>query len=78
MRAAEGMYTRERRLMVKRWVLGEMVRAYVHRVKVRGHWWRWGRQKVIGFITEMKKRRRKALVVKYFNHERLRRAFKTV
>jgi hypothetical protein len=72
------MYIRERRLMVKRWVLGEMVRAYVHRVKVRGHWWRWGRQKVIGFITEMKKRRRKALVVKYFNHERLRRAFKTV
>jgi len=54
--------------MVKRWVLGEMVRAYVHRVKVRGHWWRWGRQKVIGFITEMKKRRREALVVNYFNH----------
>jgi hypothetical protein len=37
LRAAESRYTRERRMMVKRWVLGEMVRAYVHRAKVRGH-----------------------------------------
>ena len=68
LRAAESTYTRERRMRVKRWVLGEIVRAYVHRAKVRGHWWRWGRQGVIGFISEMKRRRRKALIVRYFNH----------
>lgn len=68
LRAAESRYSRERNLMVKRCVMSEMVRAYVHRVKVRGHWWRWGRQMVIIFFTEMKKRRRNALVLKYFNH----------
>ena len=54
--------------MVKRCVMSEMVRTYVHRVKVRGHWWRWGREMVIRFITEMKKRRRNGLVLRYFNH----------
>jgi hypothetical protein len=63
---------------MKRWVLTEMIRTYVHREKVRGHHRRWHMGLAMRVLAAFKQRRKEGLVTRYFKHLQLRRAFKTI